>query len=145
MPRSTRSRRALRRPPLAPSRVNWHSTFGTGLAGTLGIPGLDLDAEPVLGQDFGVEIGNSNPGNAVGYLHVGFTQAAIPVKGGTLYTLPWQSIGVLLAPGTSTYTFQMPFDLSLIQFEVFLQVTTPDPGAPVGRSFTNGLQIVFGV
>jgi hypothetical protein len=123
----------------------WHSPFGTGLAGTLGVPSLDVDAEPVLGETFGVVMGNSNPSQVIGYLHVGFSQAAIPAKGGVLYTNPWQSIPLIVAAPQSVYTFGLPLDLSLMQLEVYMQVTLPDPGAPVGWSFSRGLQLVFGV
>jgi hypothetical protein len=122
-----------------------HAKFGVGLAGTLGVPDLDVTAEPVLGQSFGLLIGNSNPAPAAALLHVGFVQAALPAKGGTLYTLPWQSIPILLSGPVNLYQFSLPLDLGLTQLELYLQVTTPDPGAPVGISFTNALKLVLGV
>jgi hypothetical protein len=123
----------------------WNSQFGVGLAGTLGVPSLSMVGEAVLGGSFSLVIERSTPGTVTGLLHVGFAQAALPVKGGILYTIPWQSIPLPLLGPANQFVFSLPLDLSLTQLGLTMQMTMPDPGAPVGFSFTNGLQMVLGV
>ena len=123
------------------------SNYGTGWAGTLGVPGLVASNVPVIGADVTVSIDNSSPNATVGLLLLGFAPTSIPTsKGGTLLVAtPWIVTPLPLPVGGLDLTDTIPADLALCGFEVDLQCLEIDSGASRRLSFTPGLSLVLGI
>jgi hypothetical protein len=119
--------------------------FGTGLAGTQGVPALLLGNDPVIGTTAQIVMDTMAPGAVIAWIHLGFAQAAIPAKGGTLYVNPISSIPLPLPAGPTVLALAIPPDAALALGPLMLlQLTVPDAGAPVGWSFSQLLRIDFG-
>jgi hypothetical protein len=125
--------------------ASWNN-YGAGFAGTNGIPTLAASADPVLGTQIDVDLGNSLGAPTFGYLLAGVSQASIPTTlGGTLLVG-----GVFLALPVSipasglSLPEALPADLALCGVSIFVQGLELDPGAQVGVSFTPGLELFFG-
>lgn len=106
------------------------TTYGTGKAGTSGIPLLGSTLPPVPGFPLDVAISNG-PASASGLLVVGFAPAAIPLDLGTLLVSPFTLIPIVLdGQGEFALTFPSPASGALCGFTVHLQAIVVDPGAP---------------
>jgi len=123
--------------------ASW-SNYGVGLAGTLGVPSLDLSAPPVLNGSFDLRVGNSTRWYAVAVLLVGTSQASAPAFGGTLLVDPAFSIALALYPGTTAFAQEVPPDDLLAGETLYAQVIELDPGAPEGVSMTAGVAATLG-
>jgi hypothetical protein len=124
--------------------ADW-SNYGTGLAGTNGVPSLTLSDDPFLGRNLDVEVGSSAPASSLCGLFLGLTQAAIPFKGGELLLAPF--IDPLLFPLPSTgldLPTTMPTDPILDGVELFVQSAISDSGAIKNVSLSRGLQMTLG-
>jgi len=66
------------------------------------------------------------------------------VKGGTLLVDAQLIQGFPLPKNGRQLTLPVAADLALEGLEVFLQVLQTDPGAPLGVSFTRGMQLRLG-
>src|SRR5690606_34396770 len=92
-------------------------------------------------------------GGTSGFAFAGFAQATQPFKGGVLHVFPF-ALSVPLgnlggapgAPGDGglTVPVNLPADPGLSGVSVFLQGAFVDPGAPVGVSLTQGLEMILG-
>jgi Tol biopolymer transport system component len=120
------------------------SNYGTGLAGTFGVPSLASDL-PVLGATLNVYCENSLRAPTVGILFLGFQRAQLHTHfGGDLLLLPALCVPITFSFGLDTFTGSLPDDDLLCGEVVDLQVVEADAGAVKGVSFTQGLEIVLG-
>ena len=124
--------------------ASW-SNYGTGLAGTAGVPSLTLSANPVHNRSITVDASNSQGSATTGLLIAGFTVDSTPFLGGTLLA----SQNVLLLLPVPKAGLSLPVTVpSVAQVctgtQVYLQILERDTGAPLGLSFSRGLRLVVG-
>jgi len=121
------------------------SNYGSGLAGTNGVPSLTLDADPYLGANVVVEMGSSAPATTLCGLFLGISQAALPFKGGELLLIP--AIDPILLPIASS-GLDLPTTMPALPLfdgvELFVQTAMQDAAAPVGISLSRGLKLTLG-
>jgi Tol biopolymer transport system component len=121
------------------------ASYGVGLAGTLGVPSLDADVDPVLGASVTLTLGNSVGAPTVGFLFTGHGRAAIPIRGGLFLVDSLVSVlPVALAPTGTTVAFDLPVDPALEGELLDTQLVEFDAGAPRGLAFSAGLETVVG-
>jgi len=121
------------------------SNYGSGFAGTFGVPSLTLSADPVLGTTPNLDASNSLGAATSGFLLAGPSQASIGTKwGGTiLVAYSWIAPVALPAAGLSL-PFPLALDPAFCGVSAYAQVIELDAGAPFGLSFTPGVQVTFG-
>jgi len=126
--------------------------YGTGLAGSGAlIPEIDVVGCPSPGITITIDITNGL-GGACGCLLLGTSQAAIPAFGGTLLVSPPDVVishdlgGTMGTPGDGTFALPIavPNVPALIGGSAFGQAGYLDPGAALGVSFTEGIQVTIG-
>jgi len=120
------------------------SNYGTGLAGTLGVPSLEVDGSPSLGTVMSMVLGSSAPATAPGILAVGIAQQSVAFKGGTMLVVPLLQIGVSVPTGTTALPFLVPSAPLLLGADTYVQLWMADTGAPVNVALSPGLQLTFG-
>ncbi|MBK9387125.1 MAG: hypothetical protein IPN34_20105 [Planctomycetes bacterium] len=119
--------------------------YGSGLAGTLGIPTLSTPAAPSLGRLFALFFSNSRGAATPGALIFGTQQASLPIFGGTLLVQPpGVVIGIGLPLGQAILPFAIPSDPTLLCVPFYAQGLVVDPGAAQGIAMTRGLELVVG-
>lgn len=124
--------------------ASW-SNFGAGWPGTLGMPTITAEENPVVGQPINIDISNSAGVTTPALLMIGVTQVSIPTsKGGTLLVSPIISILLSLPASGFTLSGNVPNDPAIYGFDAYLQVLESDHGASKGLSFTDGLDLHFG-
>ncbi|MEM7204051.1 MAG: hypothetical protein AAF628_27565 [Planctomycetota bacterium] len=125
--------------------------YGAGLAGAGGFePTLSGDGCPIPGSAVTVHIG-SVVGAAGGALLIGAAPTSAPLFGGTILVVPALSLpqfvgGTPAVPGAGFAELGIGLapNLALSGAAVYLQAVFVDGMAPVGVSFTGGLQLVIG-
>jgi hypothetical protein len=128
-----------------PLRDPASSSYGAGLAGSLGVPSLALAAPPLLNQPYDILIDNSSAQWTVALLLIGTQQAQIPTRlGGDLLVDPLWTQFLVLPPGGEHVLGTMPPEERLASMSVELQALQLDSGAVHGASFTPGLEIQAG-
>ena len=121
------------------------TNYGTGFAGTNGVPSFTSQADPVLGSTVTLDLANSYGNSTAGLVLVGYQETLVSTnKGGDLLLVPAFTFLVTLAPGGISIAGALPADDALCGFEVFVQALELDPGAAKGMSFTAGLKLVLG-
>jgi Tol biopolymer transport system component len=121
------------------------TNYGSGLAGTLGVPTLVASADPVLGATIDVDLGSSLTTTTAGFLLGGLQPAALPYKGGTLLVSSLFVVVPLSVPaGGRALPFTVPNDPALCGFSFDLQAFEADAGAVRGLSMTPGLELTLG-
>ncbi len=124
--------------------ASW-SKYGSGWAGTNGVPTIKLNSDPDLGSDIDLVIGNSLGAPTLGVVLYGITQISVPTSlGGTLLVDPIGSFSLTVARNGSTITETVPYDCTLAGYTLNVQVLEVDPGATKGVSFTKGLALIVG-
>ena len=124
--------------------ASW-TNYGTGWAGTLGIPSIVAAQKPVIGAPLDVQIGNSLGANTNALLFIGFQAANIQLPGnGTLLVTPLLAPMLPLPPAGLTLSSTLPNDPALAFLDLYLQALELDPLATKGISFTPGLQLRIG-
>jgi hypothetical protein len=124
--------------------ASW-TNYGTGWAGTLGIPSLTAAQKPVIGAPLDVQIGNSLGANTNALLFIGFQSANLSLPGnGTLLVTPLLAPMLPLPTAGLTLSSTLPNDPALCFLDLYLQALELDPLASKGISFTPGLQLRFG-
>ena len=122
------------------------SNYGTGFAGTNGVPTLVALNDPVLGTKVTIDVGNSYGQPTFGVLLVGDQSTDVPTnRGGDLLVL----MTFLLPLGFSSSSGlqvdgDLPDDDSLCGESIYLQALEIDPGASKRLSFTAGLELILG-
>ena len=126
------------------ANADWEN-YGFGHPGTLGVPGIALSDDPILGTSLDLLLDNSLGTNTIALLFVGFSEIQVPTsKDGTLFVLPWR-IFIFPVPGAGlTLPFDLECDPTLTGISVYLQALEADPGASKGVSFTPGLRMDLG-
>jgi len=112
------------------------SHYGTGLAGTGGVPEITNLACALNGQTTGMHV-RGQPGAFGGFL-IGFVQTAIPLLGGTMLNEGTATSLHLLSP-SGQITFQIGVPSGVGGFSLNFQALYLDAGAPQGVSMTDGL------
>jgi streptogramin lyase len=121
------------------------SNYGSGVAGTHGVPSFTSQQDPVLGATLTVDAGNSYAQPTSGIFFLGFQQASLHTGlGGDLLLIPVIVQPITFSFGGDSFTGALPNDPALDGFEIDLQVVEVDPGAVKGVSFTQGLQLLLG-
>lgn len=120
------------------------SFYGSGLAGTLGLPTLDVVGSPSLGTIMQVELGSSSPSTVPALLAVGVAPVSLAFKGGTLLVDPLLLLGLNLPPGNTLLPTSVPNDPLLLGLDTYAQLWHGDGGAPNGVALSAGLKITFG-
>jgi hypothetical protein len=124
--------------------ADWKN-YGSGWAGTNGVPALTARSNPVVGKTLKVDLDNSAGVSTAGLLMLGLYKASIPTgKGGTLLVAPFLTVPLALPVGGLTLSGAIPDDASLYGFDLYLQALEADAGASKGISFTRGLDLYFG-
>ncbi|GJM21509.1 MAG: hypothetical protein DHS20C15_14240 [Planctomycetota bacterium] len=125
--------------------ASWNN-YGDGLAGTLGVPQLELTYDPQLQSNSLLIIENSRGVPTLGLIVIGFATAALPFKMGTLHVLPQTTRNLASIPVPSLdLSVSTPDDHTISGLTVYLQVAELDPGSPSGVSLSQGLQVNYGV
>lgn len=125
------------------STASW-SNYGTGLAGTLGVPSFTVSVPPILGTTMVADLGNSAGVTTLALVLVGDTQIQVPYKGGDLLVNGLLSFFVSLPPGSTALDADLAADPSLCGLSFFAQAIEADAGAVKRVSLTQGLEIVLG-
>ena len=121
------------------------TSYGAGLAGSLGVPTLSLSAPPVLGAAVQLIAASSSASGGPGLLVVGVSDAMIPTSwGGMLLVTPAAAFPVAIPSGGLAVPFVMPDDADLCGRDLYLQVLQGDAGAPAGVSESPGLLVTPG-
>jgi hypothetical protein len=121
------------------------SHYGTGWAGSLGVPTLTAQNSPVVGQNLAIDLSNSAGVPTVGVLLIGVAQESVATnKGGTLLVDPLLLVPLSIPAAGITLSGNVPSDPALYGFHAYLQGLELDAGASKGASFTRGLDAEFG-
>lgn len=123
-------------------------TYGSGCAGSRGVPMLVPDGHPAIGNtDFGLRVIHARAA-APAVLLFGFTRSALPLGGGCalLVSGPWLISSTTDPGGVGTWPTPIPPLVNLLGFVVDLSAFVLDPqGAYSGMgSFTGGLEARLG-
>jgi len=122
-------------------------TYGTGKAGSVGVPALGLSQSPVLGQTTDVVLSNALVG-APALVVYGTTPGVIPFDGGALLVADPRVIelGPVGLGGELSATWQLPVDAAFCGAEVVAQAFVLDPGASGAYSTAQsaGLRVYVG-
>jgi Tol biopolymer transport system component len=122
------------------------SNYGSGVAGTLGVPTFTAQSNPVLGQPVTVDLSNSSGVDAFGLLFLGLSRASIHSSfGGDLLVLPILVVPMTVPLAGLSLTGTLPNDPRLCSLTVDLQVFEDDAGAKKHVSTTTGLELVLGL
>ena len=124
--------------------ASW-ANYGMGWPGTNGVPTLELDAVPALGQTVNVLMGSSSGATAPALLFFGDEQTATATAvGGTLLTNLVAVFPVTVAAGGDSVSFTVPSKGTLCGAEIYGQLFQADMGASAGFSFSRGLRVILG-
>ena len=123
--------------------------YGSGKAGTHGVPTLTSSSPPVLGQPTDVTLGNGNAGD-VPVLFVGLAPSSAAFDGGTLHVSPLFTISLFPFPtsGELSLPATLPADASLCGVSMYMQAMFQDTGGGgtgfLGTAQTAGLHWQLG-
>jgi len=121
------------------------SNYGSGFAGSLGVPSLTSLNDPVLGGPVTIAVGNSRGATTSALLLVGAQSSSLlTAKGGTLLVSPLLWIPLSIPAAGLSLPGSIPSDVQLCGVSGFVQALELDPGAAFGLSFTAGLELDFG-
>ncbi|MBL8840909.1 MAG: FG-GAP repeat protein [Planctomycetes bacterium] len=123
----------------------WTEEYGSGLAGTNGIPHLIAQDAPHVGGDLNVLVENSLGAPTLAALFLGVDPASTPFKGGTLLVDPALTLIFPLDAGGTVLTGDIEYDVALYFAEFYVQVAEVDAGAVKKLSLTPGLKIHCGL
>jgi hypothetical protein len=127
-----------------------HAPFGSGCAGSAGVPRLDAESLPWIGSALTLRLSNLPPqmpaalnlgfsNSAWGALSLPFPLTGIGMPGCWLLVSPDVLCSIPGTSGTTTFRIQIPFDPSLVWVSFHNQAIVLDPGAnPLGLTTSNG-------
>jgi Tol biopolymer transport system component len=121
------------------------SNYGTGLAGSFGVPQLTARSNPVIGTQLTIDIGNSAAIDSIGLVVLGFQAAQLHTnRGSDILVLPFLVSLISVPSAGQVLTGLLPADQALSGLHVYLQAVEADSGAIKGVSFTSGLDLTLG-
>lgn len=121
------------------------SNYGTGLAGQVGIPTLTLSAFPRFGATLDLLGSNSSGSSAPGAVLLGFDPTSVPLRGGTLLTIPLAVVDVTVPANGLVLPFSVPLQGGGGTCPRFhAQLVQLDASAPFGIAMTAGLEVRLG-
>lgn len=120
------------------------SNYGQGWPGTFGIPNLRASAQPTLGTDISLLLGNSRFQPTAGFLIGGAAPASVPLVGGTRLVAQTAVVAVGLGFEGLVVPTPIPSDAIFCGVDVYFQLLVIDPGASQGVSFSRGLVLRLG-
>ncbi len=124
--------------------ASWRN-YGTGHAGTNGIPTLTTTASPILGTTIDLDVANSSNSASTGLMLVGFRSVNLPTPvGGNLLVQFDAAVSLSLPAGGLRISQAIPNQPNLCGLSVFWQAIQMDAGGSFGVSFTPGLELVLG-
>jgi hypothetical protein len=124
--------------------ASWRN-YGTGWAGTNGVPSFTPRSTPVVGKNLKIDLADSASVATPAVLFLGFsTESLLTSKGGTLLVDPFLTLPLAVPPGGLVLSGTIPDDPALYGFLLYLQALEADAGASKGISFTRGLSLYFG-
>lgn len=124
--------------------ASWQE-YGSGYAGSNGVPSFSASADPEYGAAFTLDVGNSANRFTPAFLLIGEEAASLPTRdGGTLLVELSLMIPLALWPSGLSVPVDIPDDVDLCGATFYVQVVAVDPGATHGLSFTAGLALVVG-
>ena len=124
--------------------ASWTS-YGTGLAGALGVPAFTARQDPELGTALELDLANSAGAWTVGLLFVGFQRTTISsVWGADLLVEPTATLVIGIPPSGLVLRADLPPGDDFCGLVVDLQAIESDAGAIRGVSFTEGLELMLG-
>lgn len=122
------------------------SNYGVGLPGTLGVPTLVAQSNPLIPSTTPVHFSNSLGATTFGVVFYGFQTATLPFKGGFLQVTPSFLFNFpMLPPQGVTINVPAADDHSYIGLRIYFQGAQLDPGAVLGVSLTRPLLLNFGL
>ena len=128
-----------------PCDPDWRN-YGPGWPGTLGVPILELDVLPVMGNTVHVEVGNSAGVAVPGLIVVGSFPVELPSgSGGTILANLETLLPVSVPADGLSAPWSLPFNPALCGSRVYAQAVTFDPAASHLFSFSRGLEVIFGL
>jgi hypothetical protein len=114
--------------------------LGGALAGSNGLPALAASGLPLPGSQLLLTV-TGLPLLGATNMVVGFTVIHMPFKGGVLMPAPdFLVAGLPIVLGVCAFDFGFPAGMPAGTVVVF-QFWTPDPGAPMGLSASNGVEL----
>lgn len=118
------------------------NNYGTGLAGSRGVPSLLSSAAPVVGNNIDLLASNSSGAPSSGLIVAGLQAVAVPFLGGELLA----DTLVLRAAPMPAAGLALPIVVPTVPCgtEVFLQVLQLDQAAVAGVAMTPGLRLNLG-
>ncbi len=139
----------------APTHVANHAPFGSGCAGTVGVPSITSN-DPWLGENYELNLsglpngqlaffilGVSNTVAALGPLP--FPLSGFGFSGCSLLVDPNLAVSVMTASGAASLSIPVPNLAALLGGSIYSQGMVVDPGAnPGGAVVSNGVEGVFG-
>jgi hypothetical protein len=138
---------------LATNFVRWACTcasagwwnYGAGWPGRNGVPAFTSSANPVLGNNITLTVGNSSGLVSVGVLVVGGAAVSIPTPlDGTLLARPDMIVGITVPAAGLGLPLTVPPVSAYCGSSVYFQALQFDPAASKTYSFTQGLQLLLG-
>ena len=121
------------------------TNYGTGYAGSNGIPELYTVGLPDICEQLILEIGNSYGAPTVAMVFISAQQTDIPTGwGGHLLVQPGLSFPLRLPAAGQSVALRVICDTAFAGESFNLQVLEIDPGATDGVSFSRGLELVHG-
>lgn len=127
-------------------QASWNN-YGDGWPGTLGVPSLTLAADPILGTEVDVLLGNAAGEDSHACLIWGIEQIQEQTLfGGTLLVEKMGAIPFTPFPAVgATYVFDIPDDPVLCGTKMYGQTVHLDTGASAGVAFSQGVELFLGI
>ncbi|MCA8973068.1 MAG: hypothetical protein KDC98_00020 [Planctomycetes bacterium] len=120
--------------------------YGTGHAGTNGVPSITSSGNPALATTPSVQIGSSANSSTLGGLVIGFSRANTPTAfGGNALVTVATSVILSVPPGGTTYPISIPNHPTFCGLRIDLQSALFDAGASHGIAFSPGLEYLIGI
>jgi hypothetical protein len=119
--------------------------YGTGYAGTNGVPSFTARSVPVLNTAEAIDIGNSSGAWSLAFVVIGASATDVATnRGGHLLVVPTLILVLPLSPTGAALDGIVPPSEELAGLPAYFQVFETDPGALYGFSFSAALELVFG-
>jgi len=120
--------------------------YGSGHPGTLGIPELSSDSDPVLGTVVNLTMGNSSGIDAAALVLLGFQETDLLTRlEGHILVIPFRIYLLPIPAGGLVMPVPLSDDLQFCGLPVYLQTLQFDQGASRRVSFSPGLLLLLGL